>query len=128
MTAIGTEFAMSSRGEMAVSEIIERFALELRERLGKKISGTYLFGSTAKGTATEESDIDVLVVYTDMEEWTLLEVASEISFKIACEEGKLVEVVSMSKQEFEQSLGRSPFLWEVLKFGKPIFTTLKVNP
>jgi len=119
---------MSSRGEMAVSEIIERFALELRERLGKKISGTYLFGSTAKGTATEESDIDVLVVYTDMEEWTLLEVASEISFKIACEEGKLVEVVSMSKQEFEQSLGRSPFLWEVLKFGKPIFTTLKVNP
>ena len=30
----------------------------------------------------------------------------------------------MSKQEFEHSLGRSPFLWEVLKFGKPIFTTL----
>ncbi|MEW6095437.1 MAG: hypothetical protein AB1567_02765 [bacterium] len=30
----------------------------------------------------------------------------------------------MSKEEFEQSLGRSPFLWEVLKFGKPIFTRL----
>ena len=109
---------------MVPSEIIEHFAMELKERLGEKILGIYLFGSTAKGTATEESDIDLLVVYTDMEEWTLLEVASEISFKIACEKGRLVEIVPMSKQEFEHSLGRSPFLWEVLKFGKPIFTTL----
>lgn len=86
--------------------------------------GIYLFGSVAKGLATEESDIDVLVVYSDVDEHNLLEVASEISFKIACEEGRLIEIVAMSKQEFEQSLGRSPFLWEVLKFGIPIFTTL----
>ena len=114
-----------AKGEMvALSKIIERFTSELRERLGEKILGIYLFGSAAKGTATEESDIDLLVVYSDMEEWNLLEVASEISFKIACEEGKLIETVPMSKQEFEQSLGRSPFLWEVLKFGRPIFTAL----
>jgi uncharacterized protein (UPF0332 family) len=30
----------------------------------------------------------------------------------------------MSKKEYEQSLGRSPFLWEVLKFGRPIFSKL----
>lgn len=113
------------KGEMvALSKIIEHFASQLKQRLGEKILGIYLFGSTAKGTATEESDIDVLVVYSDMEEWNLLEVASEVSFRIACEEGKLIETVAMSKQEFEQSLGRSPFLWEVLEFGRPIFTTL----
>ena len=112
---------------MALSNIIEYFASELRERLGAKILGIYLFGSTAKGTSSEESDIDILVVYSDMEEWDLLEVASEISFGIACEKGKLIETVPMSKQEFEQSLGRSPFLWEVLKFGRPIFTTLSAT-
>ena len=53
-----------------------------------------------------------------------MEVISEITFKIVCEEGRLIEAVTMSKQEFEQSLGHSPFLWEVLKFGKPIFTSL----
>jgi len=53
-----------------------------------------------------------------------LEIASELSFKIACEEGRIIETIPMSKEEFEQSLGRSPFLWEVLKFGKPIFTSL----
>ena len=107
-----------------MNKIIERFVSELKERLGERILGIYLFGSSAKGMATEESDIDLLVVYSDLEEWSLLEVASEISFKILCEEGKLIQTVPMSKDEFEESLGRSPFLWEVLKFGKPIFTRL----
>ncbi|MCM8778384.1 MAG: HEPN domain-containing protein [Candidatus Omnitrophica bacterium] len=109
----------------AISEdIIERFATELKERLGERILGIYLFGSAAKGLAAEESDIDLLVVYSHIDERSLLEIASEISFEIACKEGKLIETIPMSKEEFEQSLGRSPFLWEVLKFGKPIFTTL----
>lgn len=109
---------------VALSRITDRFATELKERLGEKVLGIYLFGSAAKGTATEESDIDILVVYSDIEERDLLEVASEISFKIVCKEGKLIETVPMSKKEYEQSLGRSPFLWEVLKFGRPIFSKL----
>ena len=107
-----------------IENIIERFASELRGRLGEKILGIYLFGSIAKGTATDESDIDILVVYSNLDERSILEIASEVSFKIVCEEGRVIETIPMSKQEFEQSLGRSPFLWEVLKFGKPIFTSL----
>lgn len=104
--------------------IIEGFTSRLKDRLGKKILGVYLFGSTAKGTDTEESDIDILVVYSGVDEFHLLEIASEISFNIACEYGRLIETVPMSKEEFEKCLGSSPFLWEILKFGKPIFTTL----
>jgi predicted nucleotidyltransferase/uncharacterized protein (UPF0332 family) len=107
-----------------LNRIIDRFVSDLRERLGERISGIYLFGSLAKGTATEESDIDLLVIYSGIEERSLLEIISEISFKIACDEGRLIEAIPMSKEEFKQSLGRSPFLWEVLQFGKPIFTTL----
>jgi uncharacterized protein (UPF0332 family)/predicted nucleotidyltransferase len=107
-----------------MKDIIDSFIEQLKERFGNRILGAYLFGSTAKGIATSESDIDVLIVYSDMNERDLLEATSEISFWLACEEGKLIEAVPMSKQEFEQSLGHSPFLWEVLRFGKPIFTTL----
>lgn len=107
-----------------VKEITEHFTLALRDCLTEKVWGVYLFGSIAKGMTTDESDIDILVVYSDIDEHRLLEVASEISFRISCEQGRFIEVVPMSKEEFEQSLGRSPFLWEVLKFGKPIFTTL----
>ena len=109
---------------MQRKNVVDYFVSKLRDHFDEKILGVYLFGSTAKGTATSESDIDVLVVYSDIDEHNLLEVASEISFKIACEEGKLIETIPMSKQEFEQSLGRSPFLWEVLKFGRAIFTKI----
>lgn len=106
------------------TDLVGYFASKLRDRFGEKILGIYLFGSAAKGTGTEESDIDVLVVYSDLDERNLLEIASEISFQIACDEGKLIETIAMSKQEFDQALGRSPFLWEVLEFGQPIFTRL----
>ena len=107
-----------------MKDIVDSFLEQLKDRFGNRILGIYLFGSTAKGTATAESDIDVLIVYSDIEERTLLEATSEISFRLACQKGRLIEAVAMSRQEFEQSLGHSPFLWEVLKFGKPIFTTL----
>ena len=105
-------------------DTINRFVSELRKNFGEKIQGVYLFGSAAKGTATPGSDIDILVVYSDLDERHLLEVASEISFRTVCEGRELIETVPMSKKEFEQSLGRSPFLWEVLEFGRPIFTTI----
>jgi predicted nucleotidyltransferase len=107
-----------------MQDIVDSFLDQLKERFGNNILGAYLFGSTAKDTATAESDIDVLIVYSDIEECVLMEATSEISFRLACQEGRLIEAVPMSKKEFEQSLGHSPFLWEVLKHGKPIFTTL----
>ncbi len=42
--------------------IINSFTKELRDSLGEKISGIYLFGSVAKGLSTPESDIDVLYI------------------------------------------------------------------
>jgi uncharacterized protein (UPF0332 family)/predicted nucleotidyltransferase len=110
---------------IARKKVVERFVREIKQALGSRILGAYLFGSTTKGTAGPESDMDVLIVYTEMAERELLETAAEISFEIACEHGQLIEVIPMSKEEYEQSLGRSPFLWEVVRFGIPLFTTLE---
>jgi len=115
--------------EMGQSErkgkALEKFVLELEKRLNDKIWGIYLFGSFAKGTAREGSDIDLLVVYSGIEERRFLEVVSEIGFNILMETEELIEVIPMLKEEYESSLGKSPFLWEVLRFGVPIFTRLK---
>lgn len=96
----------------------------MKKRLGKKILGIYLFGSTAKGTSAQDTDIDVLIVYTGLAERRLLEITSDISFNIVLSSGESIETVIMTKKEYEKELGRSPFLWEVLTFGKPVFTTL----
>jgi len=104
---------------------LEIFISKLKAEVGDKLLGIYLFGSTAKGEVTPQSDIDVLVVYSDMAEEELLKVISDIGFQIACDLGELIEPVVMSKEEYESSLGSSPFLWEVLRFGVPLFTKLK---
>lgn len=106
---------------------IRQFASELKERMSDKLAGIFLYGSNAKGIASEGSDIDLLVVYKDMNEFEVLETASEISFKIACEEDELIEVVAMSIEEYRTLLGNSPFLWEVVQFGKPIFITFSAT-
>lgn len=112
--------AMKVRKERAIN----RFVSEIRSSLGDNISAILLYGSTAKDIAKEESDIDILIVYSGIDEQKVLEVASEISFKIACEENELIEVVAMSEEEYNRCLGRSPFLFEVLEFGKPLYTIL----
>ena len=113
--------------DIITGKILDDFTSELIARLDEKISGVYLFGSVAKGTSTEESDIDLLIIYKDVDEHTVLEVASEISFKFACKYGRTIEAIPMSEKEFEESKSFSPFLWEVLKYGKPIFTKLSAT-
>jgi predicted nucleotidyltransferase len=104
---------------------LKTFVTEIRRRFGPKILSLYLFGSTAKGTAVRGSDIDVLVVYTGLREKELLDAISEISFEIALSTGESIEATLMTKEEYERALGSSPFLWEVLTFGRPIFTKLR---
>jgi predicted nucleotidyltransferase len=50
---------------MEMDDIVGHFVPELRKKFKGKILGVYLFGSIDKGTATPESDIDILVVYSD---------------------------------------------------------------
>ena len=100
---------------------LNKFVKEIRKKLGDGIWGVYLYGSTAKGADSPESDIDVLIIYSDTELNDITEVIDETGFEIACGFGKIIEPVLMSEQEYKESIGRSPFLWEVIQFGKPIF-------
>jgi predicted nucleotidyltransferase len=70
-----------------------RLAREFRERLagiyGERLKGVYLFGSYARGEATEDSDIDVAVVlagplnpYRESERTSA--VLGELSLREAC--------------------------------------------
>ncbi len=63
---------------------VERQALdELRRRLFQKydfVQQLVLFGSVARGTATEESDIDLLIFTRDpLDNWTRREISEVVS-------------------------------------------------
>ncbi len=50
----------------AVTAVLGRFREALRERYGGRLREITLFGSQARGTTHEDSDVDVLVVIDDL--------------------------------------------------------------
>lgn len=103
------------------AKALDRFVAQLQERLEDKVWAIYHFGSTAKGMGGPESDIDVLVVFSNAQEREVMEVVGEISFDIACEMGEGIEGVVISEEEYRKEIGWSPFLWEAVEHGRTLF-------
>ena len=99
-------------------------ALRLAKKLRKKLLATLgepleiiLFGSQARGDATDTSDIDILVVVSNLEKDTLdalLDAAWEVGF----EAGKVISVVPATFEEI-RTLSASPVFQAVQREGIP---------
>jgi len=109
----------STTRDEAISDFINR----LKNRIPSKLVNVYLFGSVAKRTAKPESDVDILVVYRDASTVFILDAVCEVAFDIALERGILIQPIPMTIDEFDQQVGSSPFLWEVLTVGYPIYSS-----
>lgn len=67
-----------------VPEVARAFGERMRERFGERLREVKLFGSYARGTARESSDIDVLAVVTGLtraEKIEAIELAAEIGLR-----------------------------------------------
>jgi len=106
---------------MAVSEITSpaREALEEMKQLlvriyGERLRGVYLYGSYARGEATEDSDVDVLIVLDGPVSFgpEVRRYHSEVS-GICLRHNLLISTHPISLDEYEKS--QSPFLMNVHK-------------
>jgi predicted nucleotidyltransferase len=59
MIASGSKISLA--GEQ-MKRAVEEFVKRATQKYGDRIRGVTLFGSAARGAATEESDVDILVV------------------------------------------------------------------
>ena len=98
------------------------FVERVLDRLGESVEDVYLFGSVATGTATPESDVDVLVVvsadaeYVDVDDRLL-----EIAYDVQLEYGVRIEVHSLTADEIAARwTSGDPFVRAVLEEGKSI--------
>jgi len=83
----------------AVVAVVERFTRELQAR-GVWPKTVILYGSQAAGTATENSDIDVVVIsesFSGKSYWERIEVLTEAIYAVYAP----VEAVAMTPDEWE---------------------------
>ena len=95
-----------------------KLAKEVRKRLTKKLGQpvkVIMFGSQARGDATKESDIDLLVILPSLDS-KMLNLAFDIAWEVGFDAGKMISVVPAEKNELKR-LAVSPFYRAVQREG-----------
>lgn len=79
-------------------------AREVRKRLTKELGqpvGVILFGSQARGDATKESDIDLLVILPTIDARTT-RLASEIGWEVGFDAGRVISVIPDTREQMKR--------------------------
>ena len=101
---------------------MESPALHLAQEFNRRVSASLgeevrviLFGSQARGDATDESDVDVLVLLPDTGKQTL-DIVLDLAWQVGFEAGRVISVVPATQAELEE-LSASPFFQAVRREG-----------
>jgi len=99
-----------------VKRLVDRVKAHLYELYGQGIRRVILYGSHARGEATKDSDIDVLVlVDQSLNPREVDDGLDELLYDIILEEHELVSVIVLPEDYFESH--KFPFMLNVRKEG-----------
>ena len=103
---------------MRISDILKEFREALENLYQKRLKSIILYGSWARGDATEDSDIDLLIVLEGKvipgkEIDKMIDIITEINLK----HGVLISIYPVSEEDY--STINSPLLINVRREGVP---------
>jgi predicted nucleotidyltransferase len=102
------------------AEALEEFTGGVRERLGPRLVGLKLFGSKARGDATADSDLDVLVVVADCR-LEAEDAVLDLAFDVNLAHGVYISPRVIERSVFEHPVWRlTPFIQALEREGIPL--------
>jgi predicted nucleotidyltransferase len=99
---------------------LKKILKDLKQGLGRiygdDLESVILYGSQARGDASSDSDIDVLVVLkSDFDYGEMLDLSSDLVATLSLEKDVVISRAFVSREEFERK--QSPFLMNVRREG-----------
>lgn len=107
-----------NRGNPAdeIRSIAERLRRWLEAHYGPAVKSLILYGSFARGTAREDSDVDFLVIVDDaLNPWRVRDSLDDLLLQFLLETGHLVSVLVVPESQYQAHA--SPFLINVRREG-----------
>jgi predicted nucleotidyltransferase len=104
------------RMDQKVKRLVDQVKAHLHEKYGQSIKRIIVYGSHARGEATKNSDVDVLVlVDQSLKPSEVRGSLGDLLFDIILEEGEVISVIAIPEELFENY--NSPFMLNVRKEG-----------
>ena len=101
-----------------IDQVLREFKTALKKLYGQRLRNMILYGSWARGEATEDSDVDLLVVLEgDVEPGKEIDRMIDTITDINLDNGVLLSVHPVSEEDYESL--KSPLLMNVRKEGVP---------
>lgn len=109
--------------DQKLREILLEMSKLLRDVYGNRLKAVILFGSVARGTQTEGSDVDVMILVdgTDSELRQYDEKLSDISTDLALKYLMVFSIIDVKYQEYMEWRTISPFYKNVDKEGVVVY-------
>lgn len=104
---------------IAIQDIINAFARDMRQVFGDKLESVIVYGSYARGDYTKNSDVDVMILVNipNEEIASYLDVVSDCAFEYMMKYGVDISPVVNNKEHFEYWVDNLPYFRNVRNEG-----------
>lgn len=101
-----------------IRDVVDRYLKNLRGAFGERLSRLLVFGSWARGSGGKDSDIDCLVLLTEIEERNNdLDLAIDTAYSAGFDHDPVFVIAPIVMTELEFSEGASPLLMNIRREG-----------
>lgn len=106
-----------NRNKINNSELLNEIKEKLQSVFPGIVEKVILFGSNAKGNASEDSDYDILIIVKKNYKWELKNELIDLIYDFDLKYDLLTDIKIISKEELNTIKGKQPFIRDAFEFG-----------